>query len=396
MKPGLLPSAERLAAAGLVVAGLAIAALAFLVVSDLARESELHREVIAVQHARDGLEALRVQINDMLAAARLGAATGDANAFARVERRAGEIQERLDALDEDPDALDARAEDVVPQARLLVVHARSVAPARARGGAEGAAAAVREADRVASEAAEAIQQSLGRLAARVSDRSLARIRVGERLRTYVAWFVAASLLVLGGLFVAFRGAQARERAALRRAEWLAHFDSVTRLPNRALLADRLAQEVARARREEEAFAVLLFDLDGFKEVNDTWGHAAGDQVLGLVGERARKCVRASDTVGRLGGDEFLAILPGAGAEGALAVAEKLRLLVREPYVVGDVVARIGVSIGISLFPAHGEDPEALQRSADAALYEAKREGKDRSRLARGATARRPAAQGAAI
>jgi len=118
-----------------------------------------------------------------------------------------------------------------------------------------------------------------------------------------------------------------------------------------LLADRLAQETARSRRSSRGFAVLFFDLDGFKTVNDTWGHAAGDRVLALVGERVRKCVRASDTVGRLGGDEFLAILPET------------------------------TSVGVSLFPEHGDDSDALQRAADAALYRAKREGKNRTVVA---------------
>jgi diguanylate cyclase (GGDEF)-like protein len=215
----------------------------------------------------------------------------------------------------------------------------------------------------------------------VNDRSAARIRVGESLRRYVGWFVAGSVAVLAVLFVAFRRAQGRERAALRRVEWLAHFDSVTGLPNRALLSDRLAQETARARRAASTFAVVLFDLDGFKEVNDTWGHAAGDRVLALVAERARKCMRASDTLGRQGGDEFMAVLPETGEEGALAVAEKLRACLSEPYPLDGASANVGASLGVSLFPDHGDDADALLRTADAALYGAKREGKGRVRVA---------------
>jgi diguanylate cyclase (GGDEF)-like protein len=162
---------------------------------------------------------------------------------------------------------------------------------------------------------------------------------------------------------------------------------VTGLPNRALLSDRMAQETARARRGSSHFAVLLFDLDGFKKVNDTWGHAAGDRVLTLVGERARKCMRASDTVGRLGGDEFLAVLPETTLQGALGVAEKLREALYRPYPVDKAggpektTAQLSASIGVSLFPDHGLDPEALQRAADAALYRAKREGRNRTEVA---------------
>jgi diguanylate cyclase (GGDEF)-like protein len=270
---------------------------------------------------------------------------------------------------------------LVDQARLLLVHARSVAPARERGGPTAAAAAMRDTERVAVDASAALERSIIALTDAVNERSSARIRVGVSLRRYVGWFVAGTVVVLGLLFLAFRRAQARERAALRRIEWLAHFDSVTSLPNRALLSDRLAQEVARARRAEQAFAVLLFDLDGFKEVNDTWGHAAGDRVLALVAERARKCMRASDTLGRQGGDEFLAILPETSLEGALSVAEKLRVAISEPYDVASCLAQVGVSVGVGLFPDHGENADALLRAADAALYRAKREGKDRVRVA---------------
>jgi diguanylate cyclase (GGDEF)-like protein len=185
--------------------------------------------------------------------------------------------------------------------------------------------------------------------------------------------------------------QRREREAQKRIEHLAHFDMVTSLPNRALLADRLAHETARARRDNLGFAVLLFDLDGFKAVNDTWGHAAGDRVLALVGERVRKCVRASDTVGRLGGDEFLAILPGTSLEGAIGVAEKLRDSLREPYPLDGATAHLSTSVGVSIFPDHGIDPEQLQRAADAALYRAKREGKNRTVVAEGRAATKNAA-----
>jgi diguanylate cyclase (GGDEF)-like protein len=123
--------------------------------------------------------------------------------------------------------------------------------------------------------------------------------------------------------------------------------------------------------------VLLFDLDGFKPVNDTWGHAAGDRVLAVVADRARKCVRASDTVGRLGGDEFLAILPETSLDGAIGVATKLGAALAEPYVLDNATARLSASIGVALFPDHGGDPEQLQRAADAALYRAKRDGKNR-------------------
>jgi len=190
-----------------------------------------------------------------------------------------------------------------------------------------------------------------------------------------------SIAVLAGLFVVYRRVQVRERETQRRIERLAHFDTVTGLPNRALLSDRLGQEAARSRRNGRPFAVLLFDLDGFKSVNDTWGHAAGDRVLAIVAERTRQCVRSSDTVGRLGGDEFLAILPETTLDGALGVADKLREALRAPYDLDKARASLSASVGVSLFPEHGTDPEMLQQRADAALYAAKREGKNRTVVA---------------
>jgi diguanylate cyclase (GGDEF)-like protein len=334
-----------------------------------------------VQQEQDTLEALRVRLNQLVASARLAAATADPKAFEAVERESAAISERLDALRTSEEAAPPSVQSLVEQARLLLVHARSVGPASAKG-AETAAGALGEMERVARDANSALERSLEDLTGKVNDRSLARIRVGQSLRRYVAWFVGGSVIALVGLFLAFRGAQRRERAALKRIEWLAHFDSVTSLPNRALLSDRLAQEVARSRRNGGPFSLLLFDLDGFKDVNDTWGHAAGDRVLALVGERSRACVRGSDTVGRLGGDEFMAILPGTAPEGALAVAEKLRESLSAPYPLESAVAHVGVSVGIAMYPQHGAEPDALLTAADAALYEAKREGKGRIAVAR--------------
>jgi diguanylate cyclase (GGDEF)-like protein len=203
--------------------------------------------------------------------------------------------------------------------------------------------------------------------------------VGETLRTYVSWLLAGSVLVLLGLFAVYRWAMFREREAQRRIEHLAHYDVVTGLPNRALLSDRLEQEVARARREAGVFGVLMIDLDGFKEVNDQWGHAAGDRVLGIVGARARQCVRASDTVGRIGGDEFMALLPDTSREGTLAVAAKIVEALARPYPLEQGDARLSASVGAGVFPDDGAEPEPLRRAADAALYAAKREGKNRVR-----------------
>ena len=370
----LVPSAERLGGSLLAIAALTIVALAVLVMFELDREAELHRDLIAGLQVKDSLESLRIELNDLAHSARLAALAGDPAAAQTVERRAVEVDAELDYLAQHPSRENPAAfAELVRAARALSINARSVAARRAAAQSPG----LQEMDRESQEAMTALERVVDSQAARINDRTLSQLRVGETLRTYVAWLLAGATVVLLGLFGFYRWVRERERDAARRIERLAHYDVLTGLPNRVLLADRLEQELARARRSERGFAILMFDLDGFKRVNDTLGHGAGDAALTIVSERSRKCVRASDTVGRLGGDEFLAILPETAREGALQVAEKLRQVLALPYPLGDAIATMGASIGVAYFGVHGEDAQSLQRAADAALYEAKRGGKNR-------------------
>jgi diguanylate cyclase (GGDEF)-like protein len=150
-------------------------------------------------------------------------------------------------------------------------------------------------------------------------------------------------------------------------------DPLTGLPNRELFADRVGQAIRIADRELRPAALLLLDLDRFKDVNDTLGHHHGDQLLCEVGQRLSGTLRESDTVARLGGDEFAVLLPGVTAEGASAVAEKLRarLHQHQPLIVDGVVLDLDASIGIALYPDHGGDPAELLQHADVAMYAAK-------------------------
>jgi diguanylate cyclase (GGDEF)-like protein/PAS domain S-box-containing protein len=162
-----------------------------------------------------------------------------------------------------------------------------------------------------------------------------------------------------------------ERRRLQeRLERLAHYDPLTALPNRALFFDRLESAVARARREERRFALLFIDLDGFKAVNDGFGHDAGDYLLFEIARRLRLAIRDSDTAGRMGGDEFTVLLENISkSEDAVAVAEKIRAALIEPALIpsGAKVA-VGASVGIAVFPDDGEDGEAVLKAADSAMY----------------------------
>lgn len=164
----------------------------------------------------------------------------------------------------------------------------------------------------------------------------------------------------------------------RRLEFLAYYDALTRLPNRALLADRLRLAIARAERQKTLLAVCYLDLDGFKSVNDLLGHAAGDQLLNAVAERLRRCVRGDDTVARLGGDEFVVLFGGLGGaeECEHAVARLLRTLAM-PHALDDRSFEVTASIGVTLYPLDDSDADTLLRHADQAMYRAKQMGRNR-------------------
>ena len=161
----------------------------------------------------------------------------------------------------------------------------------------------------------------------------------------------------------------------------AHHDALTDLPNRMLFNDRLQASFSQAKRYHRVFALLVVDLDHFKEVNDTLGHAAGDEVLIEAARRLTGCVRESDTVARLGGDEFAVILSEVTNEGeAESIVQRAVLLLSEPYYLDVGTAHISGCIGIAFYPQHGQDTEQLQRNADAALYAAKEGGRNTYRI----------------
>jgi diguanylate cyclase (GGDEF)-like protein/PAS domain S-box-containing protein len=158
-------------------------------------------------------------------------------------------------------------------------------------------------------------------------------------------------------------------------EHLALHDGLTDLPNRTLMFDRLRQAILVSKREHHPLALLMMDLDGFKEINDTFGHHGGDEVLRHVATRLKAQLRESDTVARLGGDEFAIILPGIVDEAAAGLtASRILQALQEPLMIEGEPLEIRASIGIVLFPRHAEDADTLLRRGDAAMYEAKRAG----------------------
>lgn len=181
-------------------------------------------------------------------------------------------------------------------------------------------------------------------------------------------------LVLAQTLAGYIGLTLERSRQTERLEHLALFDSLIDIPNRTLLYDRLRQTLAASGREGP-LALLLIDLDRFKEVNDTLGHHQGDLILRQVASRLQGVLRQSDTVARIGGDEFVLLLPSVGSlEHAILTADKIIKGLRTPFTVGGIAVEIDASIGIVLGPEHGADPDTLMQHADVAMYAAKREG----------------------
>ena len=165
----------------------------------------------------------------------------------------------------------------------------------------------------------------------------------------------------------------------KKLEYIAHYDALTGLPNRILKSDRLTQAMLRIQRNGGCLAVLFIDLDGFKEVNDTYGHDIGDQVLIEASVRMKRALRGGDTLARLGGDEFLAIVADMDDTLiAIPIVKRILKSVHDPIVFGDIKIRISASIGVSFYPQKEElSGDQLIVQADQAMYSAKQSGKNR-------------------
>lgn len=163
---------------------------------------------------------------------------------------------------------------------------------------------------------------------------------------------------------------------------MAQRDPLTGLANRSLFSDRLNQTLTLAQRKRAQFAQLYIDLDHFKPVNDQFGHATGDLLLKAVADRILGCVRESDTVARVGGDEFVVLLREVvGSQGAVHVAEKIRVALGTPFLIQEQPIEIGCCLGVAIYPDHGQNEHQLSARADAAMYKAKQDGGNKTCLA---------------
>ena len=184
-----------------------------------------------------------------------------------------------------------------------------------------------------------------------------------------------------GNYVAVFSDISERKATEERMQHLAHYDVLTDMPNRVLFSDRLQQALVQARRDQTHLALMFLDLDKFKPINDQFGHAIGDLLLKEVAVRLQYCVRNSDTVSRIGGDEFIVLLPSIDAQqDAIHVAEKMHHALNQPFNLAGHRISISVSIGIAVYPEHGLDERALTKNADTAMYYAKAHEHDSVKL----------------
>jgi len=191
---------------------------------------------------------------------------------------------------------------------------------------------------------------------------------------YVSTPIEADGRIIGAV-VAVRDITDRILAE-QKIKHLASHDALTNLPNRTMFMDRVEQGLARARRDNTMVALMFIDLDGFKPVNDTFGHDSGDETLRQVAERIVSCLRGTDTVARIGGDEFTVIMTDFSNPTAVSkMAKKILDAVSEPFHIGDDEVNIGASIGVALYPLHGQEPDDLLKAADNAMYASKDMGK---------------------
>ena len=205
--------------------------------------------------------------------------------------------------------------------------------------------------------------------------SISQVRVaGEKVYTAIVRDISARIQIQKRLEDAY-AEMARSHTHL---EHFAHFDALTGLPNRLLLADRLHQSVAQCQRRSLSLAVLYIDLDGFKAINDLYGHAMGDALLVALAQRMKSALREGDTLARIGGDEFVAVLADLGhvAECEPMIARVLELAA-QPLAVDGLVLQVSASIGFTVYPQDGHDADQLMRCADHAMYRAKQAGKNR-------------------
>ncbi len=383
----LKPSIGTVALAALVFAVVAMAAVAM--VALFATNSLLATNDLTLNRQRvvSSLEAIRFHALAINSGQQNYALTGSDRDFTIYRQGVSEIEAELAVLTKqanDLSALKTNIEPINAAVKALITRQNAMVEVRrADGFAAAQALAQAHVDAAENERLLTLTHTVLVEARKNLDTLASKdTEFGRKIEQWVLWLLTATVLVLVFLYIIFRRLNRQQRKAQALMKHQATHDELTGLHNRAAavsyIGDRIGEPSTRALG---GFALLLLDLDGFKAINDTLGHDAGDALLKEAGVRMTQSLRESDFLARLGGDEFLVVLPQVSEEStANRVAQKLIASIAPAYILGNASGNVTLSVGISLFPHHAREREALMKCADVALYEAKRAGRNQAKV----------------
>jgi diguanylate cyclase (GGDEF)-like protein len=383
-KPRL--TVEGLSLAALVLAVVTIAALSAVALTASSKLNRTNELLLVMQRVISSLESIRLNAVYVDTGEQNFVITGDASTLAPFLEGGVEMQAEIAYLEDKRQLLkqlDLQYDDLRVSIDQLVDAQRKIIDARKQSGFNAAREMVQTGiDRVLQEKVTRLVSAMLFDARRSMDRLAEdQIQFADNVKTGTVALISSSGIVLLLLFFAVRKLNYDQRLARAKITHAATHDSLTGLPNRAAIIEQLDTRLADPDTERAlgGFGLMLLDLDGFKAVNDTMGHDAGDELLKLVSARMMGALRETDFLARLGGDEFLILIPQiSDRETAERIAEKLTTVVARPYTLPAGVANVTVSIGISQFPDDALDREALMKCADKAMYEAKHAGRNRA------------------
>ena len=375
---------DGIALAALVFAVVAIGAVSTVAVVSAENLILTNEKILRAQRIVSSLESIRFNTLALDLGEQNFIITGNERDLGRYRSGGVEIEGELAYLAgkrEENAALAANFVDLDSWARQFIANEKKIVEARKSQGFAAAQAMVRE------HSGEELQEKLLALTHRLLTQAhrqqdsleADQIQYGDKVRRLILALISSSAFILVFLYGTLRRLNLEQRAAQTRIAHQATHDSLTNLFNRPAVMDHISSRLRDAESEAAlgGFALLLVDLDGFKSVNDSLGHDAGDALLKEVARRARLQLRDSDYLSRLGGDEFLIVVPQVSdQETAGRVAQKLIDVIAKPYSLGSDQAKVTASIGISLFPRDARDREALMKCADLALYQAKHIGRN--------------------
>lgn len=377
---------DNIALSALVFAVVAIAAVSTVAIVSAESLVSTNERILQTQRIVSSLEAIRFYSMVVDSGEQTYTITGNDRDLQRFRAGNVEIEAELGYLAgklEDSAPLVQHYAELNAAARRFMASERRIVEARQEQGFTAAQALIRtHADAELHDKLLSVTRQLLAQSRQMLDRLEAdQVAYGDKVRRLILALISSSAFILIFLYGTLRRLNLEQRAAQVRFAHQATHDSLTDLYNRAAVMEHISVRLLDPEAEAAlgGFALMLLDLDGFKEINDSLGHDAGDALLKEVAQRLREALREADYLARLGGDEFLIVIPQVSdRDTATRIAKKLIDVIGEPYQLGGNGACVTTSIGVSLFPSDAADRETLMKCADLALYEAKRAGKNRA------------------